>query len=237
MALETVGKGLVLGLAAWLLSGCGARYERSFPLFGAWQFDGKELQDIDRGSFKPLNDLFARDKHRGYFRGLPVAGSEGASFEALSEEDAKDARHVWRAGTERRGQEYYLIRHVVVTEIAGADPASYRLLGQGYARDRERVYYEGRPFKVRDVESFEPLTRSFARDKVNGYYELQAIAGSHGPSFQMVDERDSHHARDQKRVYHGHIEINDPSGRSPYPVVKVLPGADPATFVLPQQQD
>lgn len=235
--MSALGKGLVLGLMAWMLSGCGARYERSFPLFGSWQFDGKDLKGIHRGSFKPLNDLFARDERCGYFRGVPVPGSEGVTFEALSEEDARDARTVWRAGTERRGQEYYLIRHVVIREIVGADASSYRLLGHGYARDSARVYYEGKPFRVRDLESFEPLTRSFARDKVNGYHGLQPIPGSHGPSFEMVDAHDLRHARDHRRVYHGHIEINDPTGRGPHPVVKVVAGADPATFTVPQPQN
>lgn len=114
-----------------LLSGCGDGYSRSAPLIGPWHFDGQPVGGADHRSFKPLNDVFARDRQRGCFRGQVVAGSGGSSFEALSESDARNAHQVWRAFTRRDSREYFLVRHIVITPVAGADAPSYRLLGHG----------------------------------------------------------------------------------------------------------
>jgi hypothetical protein len=96
------------------------------------------------------------------------------------------------------------------------------------------AWFEGVPFKVRDVASFKPLNAMFARDKRCGYYERIEIAGSDGASFAMVDERDLHYARDRQRVFHARIDTDADPNR-PRPVVIVVPGADPETFRVPEQ--
>jgi len=220
--------------AASLLSlgGCGegSGYRR---VDGQWRYEDQPVPAADPASFKPLNATFARDAQRGYYRGSPVPGSEGSTFEALSAHEARDRRAVYWADTYRKGQEYWSIRHLRIEELAGADPASYRVLGHGYSRDHRQAWFEGEPFKVRDLASFEPLNTMFARDKLRGYYERIEIAGSDGPSFAMVDEHDLHYARDRHRVYHARIDI-DTEPNHPRPTVTVVAGADPATFRVPE---
>lgn len=217
---------LLLGAA-----GCddGAGYRRSG---GRWHYGEQPLAGADAASFRALDRLFARDRQHGYYRGEAIEGSLGASFEVLSEHEARDDARVYWADTERRAQEYWSIKHVVVHPMAGADPVSYRTLGYGYGRDAASGWYQGRAFAVRDPASFEALDSRFARDAQAGYYERQAIPGSDGASFAMLDS-DGTHARDRHRVYSTHIEINDPGGRRPHPVVRALRGADPATVRVP----
>ena len=221
--------------AASLLSlgGCGdgAGYRR---VDGEWRYEDLPVPTADPASFRPLNATFARDAQRGFYRGSPVAGSEGLSFEALSVHEARDRRAVYWADTYRKGQEYWSIRHLRVVELAAADPASFRVLGHGYSRDHRQAWFEGEPFKVRDVASFEPLNTMFARDKVRGYYERIEIAGSDGASFSMVDPHDLYYARDRHRVYHARIDVDTQPDRA-RPSVTVVPGADPATFRVPEQ--
>ena len=183
---------------------------------------------LDPATFKPIDAIFAKDAQRGYYRGSVIEDSLGSSFEVLSEHEARDAKTVFYADTYRKGQEYYTQRHNRVFAIPGADPASYRVLAHGYARDASRAYYEGQAFKVRDVGSFEPLDARYARDAQRGYFERIEIPGSHGSSFALLDVRAPEFARDRTRVYHGHIDTSE--ANSPRPVVRVLREADAASI-------
>ena len=218
---------LLLSLLAWLV-GCdvSSGYTRKD---GLWDYGGKrQFVPLDPASFRPLDALFARDAQRGYYRGDVIEGSDGKSFEVLSEHEARDAHAVYYADTYRKGQEYWTVRHIKTHTIAGADPASYRVLEHGYARDAGHAFYEGLAFKVRDPASFEPLNPRFARDAQCGYYERIEIPGSHGPSFALLDIRDIDFARDRAQVYHGHIDTTE--ANQPVPVLGVLRGADVATI-------
>jgi hypothetical protein len=217
---------LMLSLAGWLMGCDGGGYAVKG---GRWHYEEQPLDAVHGASFKPLGRHFARDKDSGYYRGGIVTGSHGPSFEALGEHEARDRRAVFYADTYRKAQEYWSVRHHRVFQIAGADPASFRVLEHGYAADRARAYYEGEAFKVHDAASFEPLGSGFARDRARGYYERVAIPDSHGASFAMVDPGHGGYARDRQQVVHGHIEINSP-GRGPHPVVRVLRGAQLAQF-------
>lgn len=196
---------------------------------GLWHYEEQPLEAVHAASFKPLGKHFARDKDSGYYRGSVVPGSHGPSFEVLGEHEARDQRAVFYADTYRKAQEYWSVRHNRVFRISGADAATFRVLGQGYATDRAQAYFEGQAFHVHDVASFEPLDGGFARDRERGYYERVAIPGSHGASFALVDPADGGYARDRQQIVHGHIEINTP-GREPHPVVRVLRGAQLAQF-------
>ena len=218
--------GLLTGLGG--LSGCdtGSGYAKKD---GLWNYGGtRQFMPLDPATFKPIDAIFAKDAQRGYYRGSVIEDSLGSSFEVLSEHEARDAKTVFYADTYRKGQEYYTQRHNRVFAIPSADPASYRVLAHGYARDASRAYYEGQAFKVRDVGSFEPLDASYARDAQRGYFERIEIPGSHGPSFALLDVRAPEFARDRTRVYHGHIDTSE--ANSPRPVVRVLREADAASI-------
>jgi hypothetical protein len=218
-----LGLGLLFGLA-----GCDG-HSGYRKVDGRWAHNGDAFTPEDAASFKPLDALFARDARRGYYRGSAVDGSDGASFEALSEHEARDRLAVYYCDTFRKGQEYWTVQHLRIGRIRDADPATYRVLGQGYARDAQRVYVDGVPFSVRDVASFEPLAGDFARDAQRGYYARLEIPGSHGPSFASIDPRDPDYARDRAHVYHGHREVNTPN-QGPHPVLRIVRQADPATL-------
>ena len=218
--------GLVTGVSG--LTGCDVRSGYTHK-DGLWNYGGtRQFIPVDPKTFKPIDDLFARDAQRGYYRGSVIDDSDGKTFEVLSEHEARDAKSVFYADTYRKGQEYYTQRHNRVFTVAGADAGSYRRLAHGYARDVRQVYYEGQAFRVRDVPSFEPLDVRYARDAQRGYYERTEIPGSHGPSFALLDVRAAEFARDRAQVYHGHIDTTEPNQQKP--VLRVLRGADAASI-------
>lgn len=217
-----------LGTLLMLLAGCGddPGYTRKA---GRWHHDATPVAAADAASFQPLDARFARDSARGYYLGQAIEGSHGASFRVLSEHEARDDRAVYWADTYRKAQEYWSVRHVLVRVIDGADPARYQVLGHGYASDTRQVWFQGRPFAVRDPASFTPIDSRFARDAQRGYFDRIEVPGSHGPSFEVLADDGGGHARDRHRVYSAHIELKDPL-KPPHPVVRVLVGAQPATL-------
>jgi len=214
----------VLGLLG--LGGCdGGGYKQRG---GQWLYDDQPFAPVAPSSLRPIDRLFARDERHAYYRGQLIAGSEGASFEVLSEHEARDRAAVYYADTFRRAQEYWSIRHVHVAPIPEALPATYRVLGMGYASDGQHAYLEGQALRVRDPASFQPLDRRFARDAQRGYYEGTEIADSDGRSFEIIAAGDGDHVRDRAHVWHAHIEIDDPN-RPAHPAVTLLAGARPAS--------
>lgn len=146
----------------------------------------------------------------------------------LDAHHARDATRVWHADTERRGQEYYLVRHVIVQPIEGADAPSFAVLSQGYARDRARVYFEGRVmdgaepagFRVLDMDfsqvrpgspaSFQVLGRGYVRSDRAVWHLGEPLRGVDLKSFEVLPEGaasgppgDEADARDATRRYRG----------------------------------
>jgi len=154
-----------------------------------------------------------------------------SSFQPLDERFARDRDSVFFCETYRNSQEYWSILHLRIVRIDGADAATYVSLDKGYARDKHRVYLIGMPFTVRNAASFEPLTGDFARDAQRGYHGRVEIPGSHGPTFQGVDERDTACGRDHANGYYGYRDQArlDETGK-PRRVVRTLRRAQPAAL-------
>jgi hypothetical protein len=221
---------VTLLVAAFGLGACDtSAYHRSG---GQWKHGDFSFTPEDPRTFQPIDRLYAKDAIRGYYRGTAVADSDGATFAVVSEHEARDRDRVYYCDTYRKGQEYWSIRHLRIVPIAGADPATYASIGLGHARDKRRVYDEGVAFDVRDPATYEPLDGNFGRDSHRAYYAHVEIAGSDGPSFAIVDARDSAYARDRSRAYYGYRDID--AARAPHTKppesVRVLRSADPAAL-------
>jgi hypothetical protein len=192
---------------------------------GAWYWKDDRIDLPSSATLTPLNGSFAVANGRGYFRADPIDDSDGATFQALDGTYAKDARHVWYCDTYRKSQEYWLVKRTRATAMAGADPATFRLLTQRYTRDASQIYFEGEAFAVRDPATFEVLYSSYARDRVAGYYMREPVPQSDGASFEGLSD---HFARDKTHVWYSHINLSGPGAGVVENVL--LPDADPATF-------
>jgi len=84
-------------------------------LQGVWAKDAKayyanggilayKTVPCDYSSFVVLNGSYARDKDRGYWQGMPVEGSDGSSFQAVTEFSAKDRNHEYRGPSQQNNQ-------------------------------------------------------------------------------------------------------------------------------------
>jgi DKNYY family len=203
----TFGKavGTIIGLLS-LLVGCGSR-EPYQQRNGVWHFDDQPMQLKSGEHLTPLLGAYAKTEQHGYFRGKALEGSDGRSFETLSEHYAKDHKTVYYCDAYRDGQDYFSTQRTRIKHLK-ADPNSFRFLKSGYARDANSVFFEGQFFPVKDINSFEILDYGFARDHVTGYYQQMPIPGSDGGSFAVLD---NHYSKDRNHVYHSYDDLRQSS--------------------------
>lgn len=55
--------------------------------------------------------------------------------------------------------------------MSGADAATFKSVGGGYAKDADAVYYNGRRMEGAHVQSFKYIGRGVARDKRHTYID------------------------------------------------------------------
>ncbi len=215
---------LLAGLIS-LLFGCDSKapYEKRN---GVWHFDGRPLAIKQPDQFQPLIGPFAKGADHGYYRGGAIEDSDGPSFEALDEQYARDKSRAWYCGTARKSQEYYSIRHNRIIELDGVEASKFRLLSRSYARDERKLFFEGTPIPVKDLNSFEVLDNNYARDKVTGYHLQKPIPGTDGATFTAID---MHYSKDKASVfYYATDYFTSPVTHT---IIRVA-GANAATFTV-----
>ncbi len=116
--------------------------------------------------------------------------------------------------------------------IRGADPATFRVFNQIWARDVKRIFVYDSLVRGADADSFEVFNELYARDKNRAYYSFGTIKGADPSTFHALDNGlrktrypwkcHSGFAADKNAVYHYTLTIGKPS---------IPRGADPSTFV------
>jgi hypothetical protein len=93
------------------------------------------------------------------------------------------------------------------TKPLGADDSTFKVLSNGeYAKDKDNVFYQGRPIVGADADSFVLLKGGpYANDK-NRVYLLDTIIVEADPtSFKQIEYP---YARDKKSIYCGTLRMN-----------------------------
>ena len=193
--------------------------------------DGRVLPDADPATFELLDrPNFAKDA-RHVFRHDDVASDDPAHFELLEAELSKDSQYVyWSDGSVLSDDpqhfeivstvDYYTFTkdrsavHVNGTEIAGADPATFRVLRGAYARDDAGAFYFTDAMPLADADALEVLEGSYARDTAHAYWMGKVIDGADPMSFVVLN---------------GNFECTADATRAYYRDV-VIAGAVPSEF-------
>lgn len=215
---------LILFFLLTLLAGCGDNpYEKKE---GQWRYDGRAIPVEQGSNFKPATGPFAKDARFGYYRGVPIEGSDGETMQILDDHYARDKARAYFCDTYREGQEYYTKKHNTVVIMQGVALESFKPLTRRYARDAMRLYFEGKHVPVKDLESFEILDQSYQRDRVSGYYKRKPIPGSDGSSFEVIG---GGYSRDKSSIYFSHYRTQEDALRDK--TIRVA-SASPTTFSI-----
>lgn len=143
-------------------------------------FDGRPIPGADAASFELLDrPSFFKDRKHVYQDDRPIS-DDPAHFELLDGDLAKDSTAVyWSDGSVLSddpahfaivsNQDHYLftkdsrIVHVGGNPIAGAEPATFRVLQGGYAQDAGHIFYF--TDQITDADAVVPRTRRRIRER------------------------------------------------------------------------
>jgi DKNYY family protein len=183
--------------------------------------DGRALSGADPSSFVLLDRPdFARDGAHVYQRDR-VISDDPRHFELLGGNLAKDGEAVyWSDGSVLSDDpahfgivsdtDHYLFTkdsrtvHVNGVPVPGADPSTFAVLGGGYSRDADGIFYFTDRITAADAASFGVLEGSFARDARHAYWMGKHLPAADGASFRVLNanfecaaDRTSAYFRDQ----------------------------------------
>jgi DKNYY family len=151
------------------------------------------------------------------------------------------------AGYHVRGDKVFYLAAFpgTASEIAGADPASFKAFDTTYAKDKSNAYFDGHPISGADATTFDVLDRGgFAKDRKHAY-QLDRPISDDPVHFELLDGGLS---KDSANVYwtDGGVLSDDPAHfaivanndhylftkdtRTVHVNGKPIADADPATF-------
>lgn len=170
--------------------------------------EGKDFQfkveNVDLGTFKVLNDKYAKDEKNVYFSGnKSFEDVDAGTFEVLPADYSKDKNNV------------YSPENGWIQRVNGANPKTIKVLNQFYLKDDKNVFFNDKKILGADANSFIALDKEngYAKDKNSVYYFGQKVEGANAKTFEVIS--DGEYSKDDKNVY--------ASG-------EVIKGADPKTF-------
>jgi hypothetical protein len=193
-------------------------------------FDGRPIPNADATSFELLDRPgFFKDRHHVYQLDRPIS-DDPAHFELLDGDLAKDSTAVyWSDGSVLSNdpthfvilsnQDHYLFTkdgttvHANGNPIAGADPATFRVLQGAYGRDDERVFYFSDQIADAAVESFRALEGPYASDVARVYWMGKTIEGADPNTFRVLNA-DFECSADQGHAYYRQTVIADADPRT-----------------------
>ena len=170
--------------------------------------EGKDFQfkvkNVDLGTFKVLNDKYAKDVKNVYFSGnKSFEDVDAGTFEVLPEDYSKDKNNV------------YSPENGWIQRVNGANPKTIKVLNQFYLKDDKNVFFNDEKILGADTNSFIALDKEngYAKDKNSVYYFGQKVEGANAKTFEVIS--DGEYSKDDKNVY--------ASG-------EIIKGADSKTF-------
>jgi len=105
---------------------------------GVTNFNNKKIKGAESGSFEVLDERFARDASRVYYRGKPVP-ADPATLEILGDEYVRDREGV------------FFIMSSRLKPLSGVDVGTFTSLGSGYGKDQNRVYRGAAVFRNKNL--------------------------------------------------------------------------------------
>ena len=149
-----------------------------------------KVENVDLGTFKILNDKYAKDRKNVYFSGnKSFEDVDSKTFEVLPQYYSRDKNNVYRPINEW------------IHKINGANPKTIKVLNEYYSKDDKNVYYDSDRISNADVNSFVVLEgdHSYAKDKNTVYYSGEKIKGANPRTFKIIS--DGMYSKDDRNVY------------------------------------
>lgn len=178
--------------------------------------EGKDFQfkveNVDLGTFKVLNDKYAKDVKNVYFSGnKSFEDVDAGTFEVLPADYSKDKNNV------------YSPENGWIQRVNGANPKTIKVLNQFYLKDDKNVFFNDKKILGADANSFIALDKEngYAKDKNSVYYFGQKVEGADPKTFEVIS--DGEYSKDDENVY---VVTPDDASEN----TRIIENADKDTF-------
>lgn len=175
------------------------------------------LKGVNPQTFRPLNFAFMTDDTRIWTMNGLVKGVDTTTFEVL------DDGYAFQSETFRlpfgfardRKRVFHVDCNGKVIWVRRADPASFEVLGDGFGRDKDRVFF---------AEDALPWVRVTHWERLSGLYSRDDRRVYHGPAMLDADVATFHvlpdgsaHDKDDQRTFYGNYSVRPDLTHKPQP--------------------
>jgi len=175
----------LLGVAAlWFFTSCKSKKDNSIS---------------NTAKSDKLNNGFVKKGDTIWFHDVALENVDPKTFELVDDYFFKDKDRVHFYETYRVSQDYFTSKRKKILPLENANPASFVVLGEGYAKDNSTAWYIDGAFKVDHLESMKVLNHHFVVDNKTAYLDRRPIAGSDGKTFELISE---YYAKDANKYYY-----------------------------------
>ena len=157
-------------------------------------YDSYEIEAADASTFKVINFPYAKDAQHVFFNKGIIKDCDPNSFELLSHESgySRDKNHT-----------YYFY-----TKLSD-DPNNFALLGDRLAKDETKVYWKNESIENADPITFENLGNGYSKNKSRVFYEknnkLIVVEGASPENFQLDTEDPAKGIYGEKLIHEGKL--------------------------------
>jgi len=175
---------------------------------GKVYYYNREILGIDIATLQEIEDGWLKDKDYVYWNGNRQMYLDNATIKVFPRVYVSDKNGVWVYATGYHGR-------VDKTE---ADPATFSVIGHGYGKDSNNVYYFAEKIMDADMPSFALLRGTeypsseglasnwYAKDKDKVFYRSGMLEGADTQSIVFLGRE---YAKDKNRVYYrGEVLLN-----------------------------
>ncbi|WP_186300535.1 DKNYY domain-containing protein [Shewanella sp. KCT] len=92
----------------------------------------------------------------------------------------------------------------IIKTVENADPETFSQLGEGFGKDRYRVFYKGNEIPGADPSTFEQMKWAFSKDTKGVYLFTCQLEGANPATLQLLDGSWS---KDEQYIYHGYQRV------------------------------
>lgn len=179
----------------------------------------KVIPNADPATFKLLGGSYAKDKNHGYTRD-EIVSDDAVNF-AIVPNRNETASNVAAEGIVYARDSRFVYEGTLTIE--GADPATFEFIpmfnGYYICRDKKAIYWQHKPLKGADGQSFLKVTDLYFKDKNHAW----ALMLGREVTWSIIPEADAAtfvglkkaYSKDRKHVYYEN---------------RIVEGADPNTF-------
>lgn len=157
---------------------------------------------IDRATFRVLNANFGVDSSRAYFVVTPIRDADPKTFRVLdSSFAAEPAGHFLQAGYAADAKSIWFASGAGIYRLKTADPKTFVSLGNRFAVDGERVFYEHSMIVGADRITWRPWRYMLSVDKDSVFFTNKKVPDVERSSIWLLASGNCF--MDRHRVYCG----------------------------------